>query len=163
MTNNPTIALFGTCGNSVWRNNFIKKYDQIGINYFNPLKEDWTPDDAIEEAKHLVTDDIILFPVTSETFGSASLAEIGFAVLSASKTKDRHIIVLIDEKVNAKLMADNPQAAKESNNSRAIVRAHVAKAKIDADYVHLVESMEDLLYLSLTTYQSLLKDNPDEA
>lgn len=59
------IGLFGTCGTSKWRSTFIDHYNDEGINFFNPQVNDWKPEDAIKEAKHLAEDTVILFPVTS--------------------------------------------------------------------------------------------------
>ena len=81
------IGLFGTCGNSRWRDAFIEKYKELGIAFFNPQVEDWTPDCAVEEARHLAEDRIILFPVTSETYGIGSIAETGFCVLQAIRSE----------------------------------------------------------------------------
>ena len=63
------IGLFGTCGGSKWRDEFMAAYEERGINFFNPQVADWTPECAEIEADHLVNDDVILFPVTNETFG----------------------------------------------------------------------------------------------
>lgn len=60
----PTIGLFGTCGGSKWRDQFMVKYDNLKINYFNPQVDDWNATFADIEADHLVNDEIILFPVT---------------------------------------------------------------------------------------------------
>ena len=79
------IGLFGTCGNSIWRNDFIAKYNALNINFFNPQKEGWTPEDAQIEAEHLAEDSLILFPVLSETYGLGSLVETGFSVAQAMR------------------------------------------------------------------------------
>jgi len=122
------IGLFGTCGGSKWRDPFIEVYGQQGINFYNPNKADWKPEDAFEESVHLMTDDIILFPITSETFGTASLAETGFSLLTAVRADtSRFVVIMIDEKCDPKLQEENARAYKESNNARAIVRSHLSK------------------------------------
>ena len=96
----PVIGLFGTCGNSTWRNSFIKTYEARDISYFNPQVPEgtWHPGLVDEENAHLLEDPIILFPVTSETTGQGSLAEIGFSILAAIKrSPDRYFIILIDD------------------------------------------------------------------
>lgn len=60
------IGMFGTCGGSTWREKFIEKYEEQGMNYFNPQVENWTPECAVDEARHLAEDKIILFPVTQD-------------------------------------------------------------------------------------------------
>ena len=72
-----TIGLFGTCGNSKWRDSFIKDYEKEGIDYYNPQVDNWKPEDAKVEAEHLANDKIILFPVTRETSGLGSLVTVG--------------------------------------------------------------------------------------
>lgn len=66
MNTNPIIGLFGTCGKSKWRDSFVASYTELGINFYNPLVANWTPACAVEEAEHLASDEIILFPVTAE-------------------------------------------------------------------------------------------------
>ena len=38
---NLGVGLFGTCGNSVWRDAFMANYEVLGIPFFNPNKADW--------------------------------------------------------------------------------------------------------------------------
>lgn len=92
------IGLFGTCGKSTWRVPFMTRYTELGIPYFNPQVEDWKPEDAVIEAEHLADDDVILFPVTSETYATGSLAETGFSILNAVRLDDRRdFIILIEQ------------------------------------------------------------------
>ena len=39
--NTLCVGLFGTCDKSTWRDPFMAKYKELGINYFNPVVEDW--------------------------------------------------------------------------------------------------------------------------
>lgn len=148
----PCIGLFGTCGSSKWRDSFIKKYKMKNVEFFNPQKDDWKPEDSAVEAEHLVNDDIILFPVTSETFGTASLAETGYSILSAIRSNSqRYVIIFIESKLNPLLAIENPTAAKESQNARAIVLAHLKKVK--NPNVFIVNSLDEMLDLSLRLYK----------
>ena len=92
-----TIGLFGTCGISQWRTPFIKKYSSLGIQYFNPVKSDWKVEDATIEAEHLANDEILLFPVTNETYAFGSLGEVGFSIMQALKLDERRDIVVMIE------------------------------------------------------------------
>lgn len=149
-----TIGLFGTCGNSTWRTPFIEKYTTEGISFYNPQVPNWTPECAAEEAEHLLYDDILLFPVTAETYASGSLAETGFSILSAIRANtDRYVIVFIDPKVDQALADENPVAAKESVRSRALVLAHLKK--LNHPNVFQVKSLEDMLALSLVLRQTI--------
>lgn len=149
---NITVGLFGTCGTSTWRKQFIEEYQASGINYFNPQLPDgtWKPSDADNEAHHLATDQIILFPVISETYGLGSLSEVGFSILNAIKLNQRRqFVILIDSQVSESLT--NPQLVKASNSARALVLAHIKE--LNFDNVHLVETLPNMLQLSKKLYQ----------
>ena len=46
------IFLGGTCADTTWREEFIKEIEGSGIEYFNPVVKDWTPEcQLIEEEK----------------------------------------------------------------------------------------------------------------
>lgn len=137
------VGLFGTCGNSLWRDCFISVYEKKGIDYFNPQKTEWKPEDAEIEALHLLQDDVILFPVTDETYGLGSLAEIGFAVTRAM-TSNQMLIVFVDSKVSDELT--DVVAKKESLRTRTLVKAHLSK--IDHPNVKVVNSLDDMLETS---------------
>lgn len=150
-----TIGLFGTCGSSKWREPFMKAYDEQGIKYFNPVKEDWKVEDAQIEAEHLANDEILCFPVTDETFAFGSLGEVGFSILQAIKLNQRReIIVMIDPdvKLNEEWMSMNESVTagiqrKDSIKARALVMAHLKK--IDYPNVWIVKNLENMLKLSL--------------
>jgi hypothetical protein len=146
------IGLFGTCGSSKWRDNFVKSYNEKNINYYNPNVPDWKPENAIIEAEHLTTDSILLFPITSETYGTGSLAEVGFSVLQAVTEPEKcNVIFLIDKNLDENLK-ENPALHKESTRARTLVREHLKK-NLTFSNVHLVESLEDMLNLSIKLYE----------
>lgn len=148
------IGLFGTCGNSKWRNSFIETYDGASIDFFNPLVDDWKPEDAIEEAKHLAKDNIILFPITKETYGVGSLSEVGFGVLSAIKLDDRRDFVVMIEDVLIDELMEDADRAKESLRARALVKQHLKAQNLPN--VYLVDTLEDMLHISMTLYKANL-------
>lgn len=157
------VGLFGTCGGSKWRDDFMAKYSAQGINFFNPNKSDWKPEDAVEEAKHLADDDVILFPVTKETYGTGSLAETGFSILQAIRLDDRRdFIIMIDQSLAPEL--DNEVARKESLRARAIVQQHLKKLRLRNVYV--VDTLEEMYSISIDLYKAagmrepLAKYNP---
>lgn len=149
--------MFGTCGNSTWRKEmFIPFYESMGLeegkDFYNPQVDDWKPELAEIEAEHLATDDIILFPITHETYGMGSLAETGFSILQAIKFDDRRdLIILIDNYLDQKLMNENSIIAKESLRARALVKQHLNKLRFSNLYV--VETMEDMLHLSYKLFE----------
>ena len=71
------IFLGGTCADTTWREEFIKEIEPIGIEYFNPVVKDWTPEcQAIEEDEKNNKCDCHLYVITKEMMGTYSIAEI---------------------------------------------------------------------------------------
>jgi hypothetical protein len=148
------IGLFGTCGNSKWRDPFISQYQELGIDFFNPLVDNWKPEDAVEEAKHLAEDNIILFPITNETYAVGSLSEVGFGVLNAIKLDDRRdFVVMIDQKLTDELMKDIDRA-KESLRARALVLQHLKAQNLPN--VYHVDTLEEMKEVSIAIFESNL-------
>lgn len=147
------IGLFGTCGNSTWREKFMMQYTLMGIEFYNPQVKEWTPELAEVEATHLVEDNIILFPVTSETSGLGSLAETGYSIMQAINTNEnRAVVIMIDKDVHADLHKFDPSVAKESLRSRALVRAHLSK--IRRSNVYMVETLDEMYEVSMHLYMA---------
>ena len=168
------IGLFGTCGNSTWRSDlFIPAYEKFGWrkctsakswdgeNFFDPQLPGTMWDDILAaggnpakvEAEHLAEDAVICFPVTNETYAAGSLAEVGFSILNAIRLDDRRdFIVLVDPKVDQKLVDANPVAAKESLRARALVLAHLKKQRLSNLY--LVPTLEDMLAVSIALFKA---------
>lgn len=121
-----TVGLFGTCGDSKWRDPVIAKLSALGIDTFNPVVPNWTPECAAVEAEHLATDRVLLFAITGETGGFGSLAETGWAALSA--LRNGQIVVFYIQDTD-----DGPKS--DANRARKLVKAHAAKAgfKIHTD------------------------------
>jgi hypothetical protein len=142
------IGLFGTCGNSTWRVPFVSRFRELGIEFFNPQVENWRPECADNEALHLKNDEIILFPITGETYGTGSLAETGFSIVQAI-SKNHYVIVMIEE-LNDVLMSD-AVAYKESARARVLVKAHLAG--IDNPNVFVVQNFSEMLYLALELHK----------
>jgi len=162
------IGMFGTCGGSRWREDlFIPKYDELGIEWYNPQVENWDPSMADVEATHLANDAIILFPVTNETYGFGSLAETGFSMLQAIRLDDRRDFVIfiaqdiaerdpggkrLDDRLNEDGSQNPRSQARESLRTRALVRQHLIKLRLPNVYV--VDSLEEMLEVSLVLWES---------
>ena len=133
--------MFGTCGNSTFRQKiFIPAFQKLGlkdgIDYFNPQVEDWKPEFAKVEADHLANDQVILFPITGETYGLGSLSEVGFSILNAIKLDDRRdFVVYVESTLDEVLHAENPDLAKESMRSRALIGQHLDKMNFSNLYI----------------------------
>jgi len=145
------IGLFGTCGKSKWRAPFIQRYQSEDIAFFNPQVDDWKPECAVKEAKHLANDTVILFPITSETYATGSLAETGFSILNAIRLDDRRdFAILIEQNLDEELVDET--ARKESLRARALVKEHLKKLRLSNLYV--VECLEEMLEVSITLYRA---------
>jgi len=147
-----TIGLFGTCGGSCWRDVFMARYNELGISFFNPQVKNWNPSLAVEEARHLAKDQIILFPITNESYGIGSLSEIGFSILNAIKLDDRReFVVMIDQNLADNL--DNQSLKKESLRSRALIEQHLKKLRLPNLY--WVDTFKEMLEVSLRLHEAV--------
>lgn len=147
------IGLFGTCGSSLWREDFINKYKATGKNYFNPVVTDWNPSFAKVEASHLANDSIILFPVLEETYAFGSISEIGFSILQTLRLDDRRdVVVLIRDYLTDDLMENDAGKAKDSLKARALVYEHLKKLQLPN--VYLVDTLDEMLEVSLILYNN---------
>ena len=146
-----TVGLFGTCGNSVWRDSFMAAYKRRRIPFFNPQVDDWDTASAEEEACHLAEDEIILFPVTGETYGTGSLSEVGFSILQAIKLDDRRdFVIMIEMDLDPSL--NDETARKESIRARALVKQHLKKLRLHNLY--LVDTLEEMLDVSIQLFKT---------
>ncbi len=155
------IGLFGTCGNTTWRRTlFIPEYNNRGFCYFNPQVDDWIPELAEIEAEHLANDQIILFPITNETYGLGSLGEVGFSILNAIKLDDRRdFLIMIHPLIDTKLDFDwDDNLIKESIKMRALVKQHLIK--LNYSNVFLIETLEEMLETSIVLYENRLRLKP---
>ena len=67
------VFLGGTCNDSLWRDDFIKK---LNLDYFNPVGDDWTPEMMAEEIKQREECDFCLYVLTPKMEGFFSVAEV---------------------------------------------------------------------------------------
>lgn len=149
----PCIGLFGTCGVSQWRKPFIQRYQELDIPYFNPqvATGTWHPGLVIEENRHFHQDSLILFPVTAETTGQGSLAEIGFSVANALRhAQDRFFLFLIEESCHD-IGADEAARA-DSVRSRALVKSKLLEAAGMHPNIVLLDSLSDMLEISVSLF-----------
>lgn len=150
MDSSITVGLFGTCGNSKWRDRFMTEYKTKGIDYFNPgAGDDWHPGMIVDENKHLQEDNIILFPVTDETLGLGSLGEIGFSVLNSyrnvNKGSGQYLIAMIDDECNDKQATDDER--RHSVKTRKLVKSKLVD--IDHPNVIVVKDLESMKRASI--------------
>ena len=67
------VFLGGTCNESTWRDERIKK---LKIDYFNPVVDDWTEECYKEELRQREICDYCLYVITPRMTGVYSIAEV---------------------------------------------------------------------------------------
>lgn len=144
------IGLFGTCGNSQWRVPFIKSFEQMGVSWYNPCRENWDPEEDSWQLQH---DRIILMPVTDETYGTGTLSESAFGIVSTLASiyqKSTKLVIYVAPEVMYQAENDqlnDPVAIKESNRARKIVAEHI-KIFHHLPNVYFVHSLSEMLLIS---------------
>ena len=83
------VFLGGTCNESTWRNELI---EDLKINYFNPVVEDWTPECMVEEIRQRETCDFVLYTITPKMTGVYSIAEV---IDDSNKRPEKHCFVYL--------------------------------------------------------------------
>lgn len=123
------VGLFGTCGDSKWRENHsIPLLEKAGIEFFNPVVPDWTDECAVIEAEHAAQDKVVLMVITGETTAIGSMAESGWIALQNHLRGQTTIFVLAD-------MNPEPDPSLRINKIRKLMRAHMAKLPKDFSVV----------------------------
>lgn len=117
-------GLFGTV-NSSWRTRFIKYFEENNIPYFNPNKKEWKPEDALEEAKNLDSNETLLFSILDNEYGIASVFEVLIAAENRNNT-DKYVSVFIDKLSNFynSTPEEDQKIIKGINNAEKILKAH---------------------------------------
>jgi len=88
------VFLGGTCNKSNWREKIIEYFREEGIEYFNPVVEDWTEECMIEEIKQRKLCNFCLYGITPKMTGGYSIAEV---VDDSNKKPKQTILVLMKE------------------------------------------------------------------
>lgn len=85
------IFLGGTCADTNWRDLLIPLLEKEGIDYFNPVVEDWDEEAQITEEKEKENAGVILILITPQMKGVFSIAE---AVETSNKAPERLMFVI---------------------------------------------------------------------
>lgn len=88
------IFLGGTCNESTWRERLIKGLEKLGIDYFNPVVENWTPECMAEEIRQRETCDLVLYTITPRMTGVYSIAEV---VDDSNKRPEKTLFCVLKE------------------------------------------------------------------
>ncbi len=86
------VFLGGTCNGSTWRNKMMIYLHNAGLDYFNPVVEDWTPQDQAAEVRERETCDFCLYAITPLMAGVYSIAEV---VDDSNKRPEKTALVLL--------------------------------------------------------------------
>ena len=169
-----TVGLFGTCDNIPWRDPFIKKYEEAGIKYYNPVLENWSellemsrkglcPNPTEEENYYLNKAEIILFPVLKDSLGSGSLAEMGFSVQRVIRNimngGQQFLVGLIDDTCTDERKTDAER--KQSTKDRALVKSKYIE-NVSYPVITIVDTLDEMLAMSLTAYDMLISGVEDK-
>jgi len=148
----PLIGLFGTCGETTFRQDiFIPEYEQRGIEYFNPQVDDWKPELADIEADHLAHDVVQCWPVLGSTYGTGSLAEQGYSVASSLRAPTplpKFVVPMIEQELSDSLTDE--VARKESLRARKLAATHLALNA--SPNVFVVDNLDEMLETSITLH-----------
>jgi len=88
------VFLGGTCNESAWRNKMIIYLEESGLDYFNPVVDDWTEDCQANELKERECCDICLYTLTPKMTGTYSIAEV---VDDSNKRPEKTVLVILRE------------------------------------------------------------------
>ena len=69
------VFLGGTCNESTWRNELIPLLEKAGVEYFNPVVDNWTLECQEEEYRQKEICDLHLYLITKKMKGVFSIAE----------------------------------------------------------------------------------------
>lgn len=149
----PCVGLFGVCAETTWRAEVaIPALEAAAIPYYNPQLAPgaWHPGCLDAERWHLANDPVVLFPVTSDSYGQGSLAELGFSVLRAVDDNPGVVVAVIDLELDPAL--DDPARREDSLRSRRLVRAHLAGRTGAA--LHLVDTVGEMVEVGIEAWRA---------
>ena len=69
------VFLGGTCNGSEWRDEMIFHLQERGLDYFNPVVDDWDTQAQENELRERVTCDVCLYVITPLKTGDYAIAE----------------------------------------------------------------------------------------
>src|SRR5215213_2950445 len=107
-TEEAEVFLMGTIGGAYedpnrdcWREEIVQPVlDELGVTYFNPVVSEWTEESAEIEARVITQAETIVLVITASHPSIGSLAESGWAVLSAIEREQTIIIYIAPDSTN---------------------------------------------------------------
>lgn len=89
------VFLGGTCNESQWRDRII---EQLKIDYFNPVVDDWTEECMAEEVRQRELCDFVLYVITPLMTGVYAVAE---AVDDSNKRPEKTVFCFLEADVDS--------------------------------------------------------------
>ncbi len=86
------VFLGGTCNDSTWRNRMMIYLNTEGVEYFNPVVDDWDDDAKDNELKERNACDFCLYTITPKMIGVYSIAEV---IDDSNKRPNKTLLVLL--------------------------------------------------------------------
>jgi len=86
------VFLGGTCNESTWRNRMMVYLYDAGMEYFNPVVDDWDDDAQANELREREQCDFCLYTITPKMTGTYSIAEV---VDDSNKRPHKTVLVLL--------------------------------------------------------------------
>jgi len=141
-TENAQVFLMGTIGGAwsnpnrdCWREYVVQpELDRLNVTYYNPVVEDWSEENAREEAEAIKNAETIVLVITDNHPSIGSLAESGWAILSAIE-RDQTVIAYIDK------ASDNA----DSLRARKIVLSQATTLAPVIDELILVDDLDGVI------------------
>lgn len=93
------VFLGGTCNESTWRNQMMVHLYSQGLEYFNPVVDDWDDDAQANELREREECDFCLYTITPKMTGTYSIAEV---VDDSNKRPHKTVMVLLRDDGNEK-------------------------------------------------------------
>jgi len=88
------VFLGGTYNNSTWRDEIIRYFNDLNVNYFNPVVDDWNEEAQKNELRERETCDFCLYTITPKMTGVYSIAEV---VDDSNKRPKKTIFVILEK------------------------------------------------------------------
>lgn len=86
------VFLGGTCNESTWRNRMMIYLHEKGLEWFNPVVDDWTEDCMKREIEERQSCDFCLYTITPKMTGVYAIAEV---VDDSNKRPERTVLVIL--------------------------------------------------------------------
>ena len=88
------VFLGGTCADSKWRSEIEPLLEQAGLEFFNPVVDDWNEEAQAKEVQERQTSDFVLYTITPKMEGVYSIAEV---IDDSNKRPERTIFVVLEK------------------------------------------------------------------